>query len=132
MLIISVPLNLDANPAAEDWDIQGAMAEALKTILQVTRLGTLTLLCDDPMVTLEEVKPKPRKLTATNSFEIPGRGRVWTMDEPDPVLQLGELVEINGHVGHIFGLERHPIAGSPKPGSAIGVMLKEDRWKEDQ
>lgn len=54
-LTIRVPLNLDANPAAETWDIQAALAEALKLILSVSRVGTLSLLCDDPIVTLYEL-----------------------------------------------------------------------------
>jgi hypothetical protein len=53
VLDISVPLNLEANPAAESWDIEGALAEALKVILPLVRVGTLGLLCDDPIVTFE-------------------------------------------------------------------------------
>lgn len=54
-LTISVPLNLDANHAAEQWDIQAALAEAMKAIMPMIRLGTLGLLCGDTMVSLEEV-----------------------------------------------------------------------------
>lgn len=54
-LRIDVPLNLEANPHAETWDVQSALAEALKVIMPIVRVGTLGLLCDDPQVTLEEV-----------------------------------------------------------------------------
>lgn len=54
ILKISVPLNLDANPAAETYDIQDALAEALKVIMPLVRVGTLGLLCDHPEVTMEE------------------------------------------------------------------------------
>ena len=50
--MVSVPLNLDANPHAEEWDIQGALAEAMKVVLPLIRVGTLGLLCGDPTVTL--------------------------------------------------------------------------------
>ena len=51
-LIVSVPLNLNANPAAETWDIQDALTEATKAILPLIGLGTLGLLCEEPIVTL--------------------------------------------------------------------------------
>jgi hypothetical protein len=54
-LTIAVPLNLEANPAAEHWDIQGALTEAMKAIMPMVRLGTLGLLCGDTVVTVEEV-----------------------------------------------------------------------------
>jgi hypothetical protein len=54
MLTISVPLDLGENPAAESWDIQGALAEAMKAIMPMIRLGTLGLLCADPTVTMDE------------------------------------------------------------------------------
>ena len=47
MLTITVPLDMDANPAAETWDIGDAVAEALKAIIAMIRLGTLGLLCGD-------------------------------------------------------------------------------------
>lgn len=53
-LTIAVPLNLDANPAAESYDIQGAMAEAMQAVLPMIRLGTLGLMCDQIVVTMEE------------------------------------------------------------------------------
>ena len=52
-LTITVPLNLDANPAAESYDIQDAMAEAVQVVLRIARVGTLGLLSDNPIVTLE-------------------------------------------------------------------------------
>lgn len=42
-LTISVPLNLDANPAAESWDIQEAFREAIAALLPIISLGTLGL-----------------------------------------------------------------------------------------
>ena len=54
-LTISVPLNLDDNPAAEQWDIQGALAEAMKAIMPMIRLGTLGLLCGDTVVSVEAI-----------------------------------------------------------------------------
>jgi hypothetical protein len=53
-LTISVPLNLDANPAAESWDIQEAFREAITAILPIVSLGTLGLRCGDVVVALEE------------------------------------------------------------------------------
>ncbi len=55
MLRVEVPLNLKANPAAETWDIEDALAEAVGVVLRLARLGTLGLLCDDPSVTLDSV-----------------------------------------------------------------------------
>ena len=52
ILKVEVSLNLEANPAAESWDIQEALAEAMKAILPMIGLGTLGLLCGDPCVTL--------------------------------------------------------------------------------
>lgn len=54
-LTITVPLNLEANLAAEGHGIQGALAHAMNAILPMTELGTLGLLCDQIVVTLEEV-----------------------------------------------------------------------------
>lgn len=53
-LTISVPLNLDANPAAESWDIQQAFREAITAILPITSLGTLGLRCGDVVVEVKE------------------------------------------------------------------------------
>ena len=44
-LTIEAPLDLGANAAAEDWDIQAAFAQAMDAILPMIRLGTLGLLC---------------------------------------------------------------------------------------
>jgi hypothetical protein len=54
-LTFSVPLNLEANAAAESWDIQIALAEAMKAIMPMIRLGTLGLLCGEIVVNLEAV-----------------------------------------------------------------------------
>ena len=54
VLTITVPLNFDANPAAEDYDIQGAFQEAVTTVVQMSRLGTLGLICDQIQVELLE------------------------------------------------------------------------------
>lgn len=54
ILRIDVPLDLKANAAAEEWDIRDAMAEAVQVIVRIARVGTLGLLCDDPVVTLVE------------------------------------------------------------------------------
>lgn len=56
LLRITVPLNLKANPAAESYDIQGAMAEAVQVVVRLARLGTLGLLCDDLEVTMQEAR----------------------------------------------------------------------------
>lgn len=44
--------------AAEQYDIKGALAEAMRVILPLVRLGTLGLLCDDILVTLEGKTPR--------------------------------------------------------------------------
>lgn len=54
-LRIDIPLNLTANPAAETWDIEGAMREAMTMVHGVARVGTLGLLCDQIVVTLEDL-----------------------------------------------------------------------------
>src|SRR6185312_14026551 len=41
ILRIEMPLDLDANSAAERFDIEGALAEALKLITSVAKVGTL-------------------------------------------------------------------------------------------
>jgi hypothetical protein len=60
-LTLEVPLNLTANPAAEEWDIEGALAQAMAAILPMIRLGTLGLICGQVNVTLystaDEVSP---------------------------------------------------------------------------
>lgn len=56
-LLIAVPLNMDANPAAEGWDTQAAFVEAIGAILPLIRVGTLGLLCDQIQVTLEDAEP---------------------------------------------------------------------------
>ena len=52
-LTLSVPLNLTANPAAEEYDIQEALAQAMNVILPMIRLGTLGLICDQIVATME-------------------------------------------------------------------------------
>jgi transcriptional regulator with XRE-family HTH domain len=47
-------LNDPANPAAEGYDIEGAMRQALDLGLAIARVGTLGLLCGDVVVTMEE------------------------------------------------------------------------------
>jgi hypothetical protein len=54
ILRLEIALNLESNPAAESYDIQGALAEAVDVTLPLVRLGTLGLLCGDVNVTLEE------------------------------------------------------------------------------
>lgn len=54
LLTVTIPLNLNANPAAETYDIQDAMQEALKVIMPIAKVGTLGILCDDPHVAMEE------------------------------------------------------------------------------
>jgi hypothetical protein len=54
ILRFEVPLNLEANPAAESYDIEDAMRQAFDMILAILRVGTLGLLCDDIIVTLED------------------------------------------------------------------------------
>jgi hypothetical protein len=54
ILRMDVPLNLTANPAAEGYDIEGAMRQALDLGLAIARVGTLGLLCGDVVVTMEE------------------------------------------------------------------------------
>lgn len=67
-----------------------------------------------------------RKLEPLGGFDIPGRGYVWTAVEPNPPFELDERVEVDGRIGTIIGLERHPIAGGPKPGGKLGVMVRHD------
>lgn len=55
VLRIEVPLNLDGNPAAEKWDIDGAFQQAMGAILPMLRVGTLGLLCDEVTVTMVEL-----------------------------------------------------------------------------
>ena len=66
-----------------------------------------------------------RQFTSTDTYHVTGRGLVRGMHDPDPVLELGERVEIDGIVGTIIGLERHRPAGPPRPGWPVGVLLKE-------
>jgi hypothetical protein len=56
ILRLDVPLDLTANPAAEEFDIEGAMRQAFEIVLAVARVGTLGLLCGDVVVTMEEVQ----------------------------------------------------------------------------
>jgi hypothetical protein len=44
----------DHEPAAEGYDIEGAMRQALDLGLAIARVGTLGLLCGDVVVTMEE------------------------------------------------------------------------------
>lgn len=55
ILRIEVPLNLKDNLAVEEWDIQGAFAAAMSAVLPMTRLGTLGLICNDIIVSVDEV-----------------------------------------------------------------------------
>lgn len=65
-----------------------------------------------------------RRLEATDYYTISGRGLVFSMKEPDPPLELGEEVEMMmPFKGTVAGLERHPIAGPPQPGRAVGVQM---------
>jgi hypothetical protein len=53
-LTISIPLDLEANPAAESWDVQSAMQQALSVLLPILSLGTLGLRCGDFDVWMKE------------------------------------------------------------------------------
>lgn len=66
-----------------------------------------------------------RQLEALDSFEITGRGRVYVVDDPDPVVEMGETIEVGGKVGKVIAIESYRIAGGRKPGHKIGVVIEE-------
>ena len=53
ILKIEVPLHFDTDSVSE-LDIQDALAEIIRVIMPIVKLGTLKLLCGDPSVSFEE------------------------------------------------------------------------------
>jgi hypothetical protein len=54
LMTITVPLDMGGNSAAAAWDVQDALAQAMRAIMPMIRLGTLELLCGEVVVQIDE------------------------------------------------------------------------------
>lgn len=71
----------------------------------------------------------PRHVDVLDTFEITGRGMVFVTTEPDPVYLVNELVMIDDQPYRVKGIERHAIAGGPRPGRPCGLLaVPEEPW----
>lgn len=64
-----------------------------------------------------------RAFQSNDQYVIIGRGLMYAMTQPDPVLELGEVVNIDGCIGAILGIERFMSINGGDPGHPIGVLL---------
>lgn len=63
-----------------------------------------------------------REVHPADSFEIQGRGTLYTIDaEPDPLFTVGEHVLMGGVEYEIHGIERFAV--TPAPGRPCGLLL---------
>jgi hypothetical protein len=81
---------------------------------------------------LEAVVPIPsiRVFTSLGDpFWIKGRGPALNIIQPDPKIEVGEIIRMNGNIERVVGVASYKSIGGDAPGRPVSVLVEVQPWR---